>query len=162
MRTSFSPFSLFSASMACISFIDSSTFPCSPAQTQHSQLTKRHKRHTECLDLFRSSLNCQLNFSNFTHLHARDFVSLLISCEKGSNILTRLVVFAFSSGVFSRRLCAVRIRRSHSSTKAKMLFSYSVWNLANIGSLGLASRAVRNSVFNRSVCDLGHAPRSIF
>ena len=161
MRTSFSPFSLFSASMACISFIDSSTFPCSPAQTQHSQLTKRHNGNTKCFDLFRSSLNGQLNFSNFTHLHARNVVSLMLY-EKGSNILTRLVVLAFSSGVFSRRLCAVRIRRSHSSTKAKMLFSYSVWNLANIGSLGLASRAARNSVFNRSVCDLGHAPKSIF
>ena len=35
-HTSFSDFSLFNASMACISFIDSSTFPCSPAQSQYS------------------------------------------------------------------------------------------------------------------------------
>ena len=43
-----------------------------------------------------------------------------------------------------------------------MLDSYSIWNRWKTGSLGLASLAARNSVLRRSVCDLGHAPRSIF
>jgi hypothetical protein len=72
-HTSFSDFSLFNASMACISFIDSSTFPCSPAQSQYSPiLMNRLKRRTQCLNLFRSTLNCKLNFSNFTHLSSGD------------------------------------------------------------------------------------------
>jgi hypothetical protein len=59
--------------MACISFIDSSTFPCSPAQSHHSPISmNRLKRRAQCLDLFRSTLNCKLNFSNLTHLHSRD------------------------------------------------------------------------------------------
>lgn len=41
-------------------------------------------------------------------------------------MLTSAVVRLFSSGVFSRRFCAARIRLSHSSTKPKMLFSYSL------------------------------------
>jgi hypothetical protein len=72
-HTSFSDFSLFNASMACISFIDSSTFPCSPAQNQHSPIPmNRLKRRAQCLDLFRSTLNCKLNFTNLTHLRSRD------------------------------------------------------------------------------------------
>ena len=31
----------------------------------------RLKRRTQCLYLFRSSLNCKLNFSDLTHLHGR-------------------------------------------------------------------------------------------
>ena len=149
--------------MACISFIDSSTFPCSPAQSQNSPIPmNRLKRRAQRLDLFRSTLNCKLNFSNLTHLHSRDASVSNRDVRIGRAIQTRLVVFAFSSGVFSNLLCAVRIRRSHSSTKTKMLFSYSVWNLAKTGSLGFCSRAARNSVFNLSVCDFGQAPRSIF
>ena len=75
---------------------------------------------------------------------------------------TKLVVFAFSSGVFSSRRCAARILLSHSSTKAKIFASYSIWNLPKTGSSGLASFAARNSVLSLSVCDFGQAPRSIF
>lgn len=72
-HTSFSDFSLFNASIACISFIDSSTFPCSPAQSQYSPMPmNRLKRRAQCLNLFRSTLNCKLDFSYLTHLHGRN------------------------------------------------------------------------------------------
>jgi hypothetical protein len=32
----------------------------------------RLKRRAQCLNLFRSTLNCKLNFTNLTHLHSRD------------------------------------------------------------------------------------------
>ena len=54
------------------------------------------------------------------------------------------------------------MRLSHSSTNWKMLASYSFWNRANVGSLGLAALAAKYSVLSRSVCDFGQAPRSIF
>jgi hypothetical protein len=139
--------------------MDSSTFPCSPAQS--SALTHNHEARGATYPVPQSSPFHPEWPAQFRQSHASTKVSGLLS-GKETRYNTRLVVFAFSSGVFSSLLCAVRIRRSHSSTKAKMLFSYSVWNLAKIGSLGLASRAARNSVFNRSVCDFGHAPRSIF
>ena len=84
--TSFSAFSFFKASMACISRMDSSTFPCSPAEpSQFSNYsinttafplaeTSEGERNgigqTIDLDLFRSSLNCQFDFRDFAHLES--------------------------------------------------------------------------------------------
>ena len=89
-----------------------------------------------------------------------------IPCLSGDrsqeSVLTKFVVLAFSSGVFSSLLCAARMRLSHSSTNWKMFASYSFWNRPNVGSPGLAALAARYSVFSRSVCDFGQAPRSIF
>lgn len=62
--------------MAAISFIDSSTLPCSPEQTKPSCVPKkRGEQHTKCLNLLRSALNSQLYLSNLTHLEARAGVS---------------------------------------------------------------------------------------
>jgi hypothetical protein len=83
-------------------------------------------------------------------------------CSHRTDILTKFVVLAFSSGVFSNLLCAARMRLSHSSTNWKILVSYSFWNRAKEGSLGLAALAAKNSFLRRSVCDFGQAPRSIF
>jgi len=78
--TSLSAFSFFRASIACISRMDSSTLPCSPAEPgQFSKpptsmtafpLLKRRKGagRTIDLDLLCSSLNCQFDFRNLAHL----------------------------------------------------------------------------------------------
>ena len=114
---------------------------------------------TQCLDFLSPTLNSKLNFRNFSHLNG---VHVSPRTHTHENNRTKLVVFAFSSGVFSNRRCAARILRSHSSTNVKMFDSYSIWNRLNIMSLGLASFAAKYSVLRRSVCDFGHAPRSIF
>ena len=78
--TSLSAFSFFRASIACISRIDSSTLPCSPAEpgqfsnaptsTTAFPLLKRRQGagRTINLDLFCSSLDCQFDFRNLAHL----------------------------------------------------------------------------------------------
>ena len=106
---------------------------------------------TELFNLLRTSLNSQLNFCNFSHLSGLGQYSGNTLSVDTAKKHTKLVVLAFSSGVFSSRRCAVRILRSHSSTNAKMLLSYSIWNLWKMGLLGSASRAAKNSVFKRSV-----------
>lgn len=181
--------------MACISRMDSSTFPCSPTEpNQFSNYStnmtafplaetpegeRNGMRRTIDLDLFRSSLNCQLDFRDFAHLESYmisvsalcfasqlskrkrikkgrlkprrkasdwevpapgddassshstqtipDLHSLIHPCRARhqGNILTKFVVLAFSSGVFSNLRCAARMRLSHSSTNWKILDSYS-------------------------------------
>lgn len=118
---------------------------------------------TKRLNLFGSSLNRQFDFRNLSHLiNPKSINRFRCMHIIAVGIHTRFVVFAFSSGVFSNLRCAVRILRSHSSTKAKMFASYSIWKRWKTGSLGVTSRAVKKSVFKRSVCDFGHAPKSIF
>ena len=68
--TSLSAFSLFNASIAAISRIDSSTFPCSPRLPVINQpVPSLNRTRTQRLDLFRPSLNGQFNFSNLPHLY---------------------------------------------------------------------------------------------
>lgn len=141
--TSLSDFSLFKASIAAISLMDSSTFPCSPvAHRQYAKNAKEHQNSAPRVSIFSVPPWMANSISAISRI--------------------KLVVFAFSSGVFSNLLCADRILRSHSSTKANMLDSYSVWKRLNNGLEGSCSLAVAKSVLSRSVWDLGHAPKSIF
>ena len=71
MHTSLSAFSLFKASMAAISRMDSSTFPCSPgARSATVAYGVCHIVLTEGFDLLSSSLDSQLDLGYFSHLQA--------------------------------------------------------------------------------------------
>jgi hypothetical protein len=55
------------------------------------------KRRAQCLDLFRSALDCQLNFSNFTHLHSHASVSNgNVKWRRDINQVGRLRIFFWS------------------------------------------------------------------
>ncbi len=70
MLTSLSAFSLFNASIAAISRIESSTFPCSPRLPEINQSSLHLPgTRTQHLDLLHPSLNGQFNFCNLPHLH---------------------------------------------------------------------------------------------
>ena len=57
---------------------------------------------TQLFDLLRPSLHGQLDFRNFSHLHREGVITQKTNFISG--VYTKLVVFAFSSGVFSNRL----------------------------------------------------------
>jgi hypothetical protein len=166
-QTSLSAFSVFKASIAAISLMDSSTLPCSP-ERRLSAICKFEIEVCEYLGFrscpFRLELPARFRLfpSSMVPFKSRLINECNVLYSTARRKRTRLVVLAFSSGVFSRCLCAARMRRSHSSTNEKMFDSYSIWKRLKTGSLGFDFLAERNSSFNRSVCNLGHTPRSIF
>ena len=111
MLTSLSAFSLFNASIAAISRIDSSTFPCSPRLPEINQSSFHLPgTRTQRLDLLRPSLNSQFNFCNLPHLYYHTLSrSALRSC------LEAIVPYQIRGlCVFFRRLFQTAVCRSNS------------------------------------------------